>query len=165
MPIFLEAEEKHGCSPIAVHAKVHTCHTFGSIHLPSPSFARLQKPRFGIIDILAFHPSLAAVPILLDMERFPSIPYLGSGVFDYSCASRGCYRLSRGEGQFSEPCSLICKVCAAELNGTVGGKIRKAFSVSWPSKKSSPVARQIGTGPRTGNRHSHASCLLTCSIT
>lgn len=48
------------------------------------------------------------------------------------------------------------KVCETEASGTVGGEIPKAFRVSQPRKESSPGAKHIGNGPRTGNRRGYA---------
>lgn len=65
-----------------------------------------------------------------EYEQVPIHPFLGSDVSDYSSASRGLGGLPGGEGQLSEPCSLICKVCAAESKWTIGGEIPKVFGVS-----------------------------------
>lgn len=94
-------------TPLLHMLKSHFYHTSDSTHPPS---ARVQKPKFGIIYVLAFHPSSAAIPILLDMGRSPSIPFLAvTCLITHQLPGR----LPRGDGQFSEPCSLICKVRVA----------------------------------------------------
>lgn len=60
--------------PIAVHAASGMLLPHFQHH--SPSCARIQKPKFGIIYVLAFYPSLAALPVLLDTGRSLSIPFL-----------------------------------------------------------------------------------------
>lgn len=134
-------------TPLLHMLKSHFYHTSDSTHPPS---ARVQKPKFGIIYVLAFHPSSAAIPILLDMGRSPSIPFLAvMCLITHQLPGR----LPRGDGQFSEPCSLICKVCVAASKWDRWGEIPKASRVSQPQKESSPVAKQIGNAPRTGSRH------------
>lgn len=89
-------------------------HFYNTSDFTHPPFARIQKPKFGIIYVLAFHPSSAALPILLVMGRPPSIPFLA-----VMCLITHLLpgRLPRRDGQLSEPGSLICKVCVAESKG------------------------------------------------
>ena len=103
----LEAEERHGW---ALHILLKSCFIIHFQH-HSPSSASVQKAQiwnnlyscFPLKLSSHFHPS--------GYGKVPIYPFLGSDVCDYSSASRGLHGLPRGDRQFSEPRSLICKVC------------------------------------------------------
>lgn len=107
--------------PIAVHAASGMLLTT----LPTPLTLLCKDPKAQIWNNLCscLLPELSSPSRPSGYGKVPIHPFLGSDASDYSSASRGLQRLPRGGRQFSEPCSLICEVCEAEL---ASGKIPEA---------------------------------------
>lgn len=111
-----------------------------------------KKPKFGIIYILAFHPSLAVIPILLDMGRSLSIAFLaGMHVITHLLPrdSGGCQEET---GSSESHAALSARSVRQNVSGTVGGEISEALSGPRPSKESSPVAKADWEWPKNGQK-------------
>lgn len=91
--------------------------------------------------------------------KVPIHSFLGSDVFDYSSASRQFWSLPKGDRQFSEPRSLICKPVQQNESGTIGGKIPK------PSESPGQVSKLSNVhADWEGQNNGQQSCIMSTHL-